>query len=174
MKKAIVAITLLLGVITSIRAFYSQNKKEPLKPENIIVMIADGMGVGQISAARFKNNGQLNLDRFNNIGLMSINLNEKPIGNDAINSTAIACGVITKKNQIGVNKQGENATNLFEIAQDKGLKTALISTASVTDATPASFTTHNIDALNQFETAKQLCNANLDMVIGGGSYFFFN
>ena len=51
---------LLIYLSLCISMFFTNNKKnDPSMPKNIILMIGDGMGLSQISAAMYVNNGEL-------------------------------------------------------------------------------------------------------------------
>ena len=50
------------------------SKEEEIRfPKNIILMIGDGMGLGQISAAMYKNGGELSLEKSRYVGLLKTN-----------------------------------------------------------------------------------------------------
>ena len=71
------------------------------KPLNIILMIGDGMGLAQISAASFMNGG-LYLDLFSIIGLVNTASGDDYITDSAAGATAYSAGVKTYNSAIGV------------------------------------------------------------------------
>ena len=83
MKKLILYFSLIgylffLGCSSSIFSEYPYNAQDTVslqksKPKNIILMIGDGMGLSQISAAMYKNGGQLYLEEAQYIGLIKTN-----------------------------------------------------------------------------------------------------
>jgi alkaline phosphatase len=52
------------------------------------------------------------------------------------------------------------------------MATGLISTSSITDATPAGFVTHRTDRLQQNAIAADIANKDVDVLIGGGLSYF--
>ena len=65
------------------------------KPKNIILMIGDGMGLSQISAAMYSNGGQLNIEEAKYIGLIKTNSASSIITDSAAGATTFSTG---KKN----------------------------------------------------------------------------
>ncbi len=76
---------------------------------------------------------------------MDNNAPDKPVyvADSANSATALATGVTTSIGRIGTSAQSDkDLTTIIELAEDKGFKTGLVTTASITDATPAAFATH--------------------------------
>lgn len=174
MKRVLPFAVVFCGILLSYNALLPADKNKVQKPENIIIMIGDGMGLSQITQAKYANGGTLNLDRFKNIGMITTHSANNLITDSGAGATAFACGIKTNNGYIGVDAEGNSVKNIFEIAQDKGMKTGVIATSSVTHATPASFIAHLKDRKNEFEIANQIANSRVDLFIGGGSEFFFN
>jgi alkaline phosphatase len=174
MKKVLLIAVVFVGIVLSYNALPQKGKNKVEKPENIIIMIGDGMGLSQITAAKYANGGTLNLDRFKNIGMITTHSADNLITDSGAGATAFACGVKTNNGYIGVDADGNVVKNIFEIAQEKGMKTGVIATSSVTHATPAAFIAHTKDRSNEFEIAQQIANSKIDLFIGGGSEYFFN
>ena len=76
------------------------------RPKNIILMIGDGMGLTQISAGYYMNNGQLNLLKFPYVGIHINNPAEDStvITDSAAGATAFSIGLKTYNGAIGVDK----------------------------------------------------------------------
>lgn len=143
------------------------------KPRNIIIMVGDGMGLTQITAARYKNGGKLHLDEFNHIGLITTHSADNLVTDSGAGATAFASGVKTKNGYIGVDADKNEVKNLFEIAKERGYKTGIIATSSITHATPAAFSAHHFDREDEYEIALQQVNSGVDLMIGGGTKYFF-
>ena len=112
-------------------------------PKNIIIMIGDGMGINQVQAAYTSNGGYLNMtDRCPYSGLRRTNSASDYITDSAAGGTAIATGVKTKNNMVGMSPDTVPLNSIIRLATLKGLSTGVIATHSVTDATPASFVAH--------------------------------
>lgn len=78
-------------------------------------------------------------------------------------ATAIATGYKTYNYRVGQDKNGNSLKNIRELAQEAGAKTAVLTTASITDATPAGFLAHANDR-NDTEDIQ----AQIDALIAAG------
>jgi len=81
----------------------SSQTLQPARPHNVILMIGDGMGLTQLTAAMYAQAEPLNLERFPIIGLHKSYSGNKLIIDSAASATAFACGVKTYNGAIGVN-----------------------------------------------------------------------
>jgi len=145
----------------------SKNKRQQL-PENIILMIGDGMGLSQIQAGLTANFGSLNLLEFKNIGFSRTHSASDYVTDSGAGATAISTGNKTYNGAIGVNADSVPAKTILEYAEDKGLATGLISTSAITHATPASFIAHNVDRNDYEGIALDFLKTDIDVFIGGG------
>ncbi|WP_318349416.1 alkaline phosphatase [Aquipluma nitroreducens] len=146
---------------------YSQSKKSK-QLKNIILMIGDGMGLAQVYSAMTANGGHLYLENFRNIGFSRTYSSDNYITDSAAGGTALATGVKTYNGAIGVDPDKKPVINIRELAEYKGLKTGIISTSSITHATPASFIAH-VDSRGSYEDiALDFLKTNIDVFIGGG------
>jgi alkaline phosphatase len=121
--------------------------------QNVILIIGDGMDDQQITAARnylHGAQGRTILDTMpirSAVQVLTVD-NEDPTENiyvaDSANSaTALATGVTTSIGRIATSaKTDKDLTTIIELAEDQGFKTGLVTTASITDATPAAFAAH--------------------------------
>lgn len=141
--------------------------------KNVILMIGDGMGLGQITAGMYANGNRLNLEQFPIVGLQKTYAYNNLITDSAASATAIACGVKTYNAAIGVNKDTVPVQSILEEAAIKGLKTGLIATSTIVHATPAAFISHQPMRSMYEYIAEDFLKADIDLFIGGG-YKFFN
>ncbi len=149
---------------------YAQDKDK--QPKNIILLIGDGMGLSEISAAQFFGETTSNFEQFNTIGLIKTSSSQQLVTDSAAGATAFACGIKTYNGAIGVDDDKKPLRNIVDYASNKGMATGLISTSSIVHATPASFFAH-IDSRRKYpEIAAFLPNSELDFVAGGGLEFF--
>jgi len=140
-------------------------------PKNIIFMIGDGMGAAQITAARI-HAGQLNMERLPGGGLQYTFAEDELVTDSAASGTALATGYKTYNGAISVTDDGRPVTTVLEHAEAAGMATGLVSTCSVTHATPAVFATH-VDTRNMDqEIARQMSEAGLEVLFGGGWGYF--
>ncbi len=144
----------------------------PQKPKNIILMVGDGMGVSQITAGLYTNNNQLNLERFPYIGLHKSYAYDDLVTDSAAGATAFSCGIKTYNGAIGVDKDTIPVETILERAEKEGLATGLVSTSTITHATPASFICHNKIRKQHEENAADFIKTDIDLFVGGGKNYF--
>ena len=140
--------------------------------KNIVLMIGDGMGVGQIFSGIVANKGHLNVENTTHIGFSKTSSSDNYITDSAAGATALAAGVKTYNGAIGVDDDKRPLKTILEIAEEKGLATGLISTSSITHATPASFIAHQPSRKMDEEIAADFLKIDIDVFIGGGRKFF--
>ncbi|MFT4974075.1 MAG: alkaline phosphatase, partial [Saprospiraceae bacterium] len=142
------------------------------KPKNIILMIGDGMGLGQISASVYNTKKKQPFEIFQHIGFQKTYAFNDLITDSAAAATAMACGKKTYRNAIGLTKDTIPCTSILEEAEARGLATGLVVTSSIVHATPASFYGHQ-KLRNFYEyLAIDLVNAGIDFLVGGGKQYF--
>jgi alkaline phosphatase len=140
-------------------------------PENIILFIGDGMGVGHITAAKIAR-GNINLERFSVMGLVTTHSANRLITESAAAATALATGYKTNNRAISVSVDQEPLKTLFEYAKEQGKAIGVVVTSSVTGATPAVFLAHADDRRQQTDIAEQIANSDIDVLFGGGWAYF--
>jgi alkaline phosphatase len=141
-------------------------------PKNIILMIGDGMGITEISAGMYLNGNKSSLEQFEYIGIQKTYSNNNVVTDAAAATTAIACGKKTNNGYVGVDKRGRAMVNILEEARQKGYATGLITTTSLTHATPASFFAHRKSDAMTPQIASDLLKAELSFFVGGGKKDF--
>ena len=147
---------------------------KPIAPKNIVLLICDGAGLSQISSAYFYKNKSVNYSRFKNIGLIHVNSSDNLITDSAASGTAFATGHKTYNTSIGVSDEKVELANLVEIASNSGVNCGIVTTSSITHATPASFFAHVSSRYQEEEIAMQLADSEVDFFAGGGLNFFIN
>ena len=148
-------------------------KNETPKP-SIILMIGDGMGVAQVSAANYWSEGKSNFYRFPIVGLNETSSTSSKVTDSAAGATAFSTGVKTYNRAIGVSKDSISLPTILEELKAKGYQTGLISLTSITHATPAAFYAHVTDRDMHEEIADQLVSFEVDFFAGGGWQYFVN
>ena len=142
------------------------------KAKNLILLIGDGMGLAQISSIYYFGTEPSQFNRFNNIGL-HINT---PIGakvtDSASGATAFSTGYKSYNGAIGVDGDTISRETIMEWAEKKGMANGIVSTSSVTHATPASFYAHVASRNFHQAIAKEFVNAGIDYTAGGGYKYF--
>lgn len=148
------------------------HKFKSQKPKNIILLIGDGMGVSQVFAGLTANGGNLFLENCKHIGFSKTQAANKYITDSAAGGTALSCGVKTYNGAIGVDADTVSVKTILEEAEEKGLATGLVSTSSITHATPASFIAHQPNRGMYEEIAADFLKTDIDVFIGGGISHF--
>lgn len=141
----------------------------PVKGENVILMIGDGMGFNHIAftefylrrdptyegfiAENFQNKGEAITYC---LGELRHDFTFDKITTDsAASGTALSSGWKTQKGFLGLNAFEGSIQNIREVAYEKGYKTAVLSTEGTTGATPASFTVHTNSRANDQDIINQ-------------------
>jgi alkaline phosphatase len=190
---------------------HAQNSATAELPRHVILIIGDGMDDHQITIARnylVGAPGRLLLDDMPLRSTSQVLTIEDKVGGKAIyvadsanTATTMASGVITSRGRIATTA-GDNQpiATIVEMAEAAGYKTGIVSTASVTDATPASFAAHiSLRFCENPETmlaitykdiylgnclserksqgglgsiSEQLASSGLDVILGGGMKHF--
>jgi alkaline phosphatase len=152
--------------------YLSDQKNTPVK--NIILLIGDGNGLSQISAALLANGGQLSLSQLKSIGFLKTQAADDFVTDSAAAGTALATGIKTYNRAIGVDTAKKPIENIMELLHKKGFATACITTDVIIGATPAAFYSHQIDRNKDPEIAADLQKSNLNLFMGGGRTDFVN
>jgi alkaline phosphatase len=128
-------------------------------PQNVIFFLGDGMGTQEITAARYYQgvHNALNVDRMPFTGFDTTWSVKPGAGpnylpdydpDSASTGTMWATGQKTIDERISqgpstaINVPGPNLKTVLELAQKKGMKVGDVSTAEITDATPAVLASH--------------------------------
>jgi alkaline phosphatase len=137
----------------------------------VILIIGDGVGASYWTAAVFAAD-QLAVEELPVGGLVDTRASDNKITDSAAAATAYSSGVRTYNGAIGVDPDSNSVATVLEIAQRHGLATGLVATSSVTHATPAAFASHVPNRNMEWEIARQMAAADLDVLLGGGRRFF--
>lgn len=143
-------------------------------PKNVILLIGDGMGVTQVTAGMYTNNNALHLEAFPITGLMKTHSAKQLITDSAAGATAFACGCKTYNGMVGICKDKQPYPTLLEQAEKLGLATGMVTTSSITHATPAAFIAHVKDRGLMEEIATWFLKTDIDLFVGGGMRYFNN
>ena len=176
-----------------------------IEKKNVILFLGDGMGISTITAARIFAGQQAGLDgeeynlafdRFPNVALIKTYNTDAQVPDSAGTISAILTGEKTRMGVLGVTAgvaRSDCATaldneipTLLEYAEEAGFASGLVTTTSITHATPAGAYAHvpdrnweNSSAINEADRAlgcrdiaAQLVEFShgdgIDVVLGGG------
>lgn len=138
------------------------------KARNVIIFIGDGMGINQVYAGMTISDHEFSLERFPYSGFCKTYSADSFITDSGAGATAIACGMKTNNGMIGVTPDNISIPSILEVAHQNGMSAGILSTSSITHATPACFVAHNSSRENYEDIAKDFLNGTLDLFIGGG------
>ncbi|MFF4437974.1 alkaline phosphatase [Streptomyces sp. NPDC001621] len=201
---ALVAATTAAVAVTSAAGAFdnAQQAKAAIKDgkaKNVILLIGDGMGDSEITLARDYTvgaNGRLNMDKFPLTGAYTtyaVHADGTPdyVTDSAASGTGWATGVKTVNGRISKTPGTDKAVpTLLELAQKKGYAAGSVTTAELTDATPAVLASHATDRSCQGPAdmakcptdtiaaggpgsiAEQSVKHKVDVLIGGGKQRF--
>ena len=178
------------------------------KAKNVILFIGDGMSIPTTTAARIMEgqsrgvdgeSNSLTVDKFPYTALSKTYSNDGQVSDSAPTATAMVTGVKLNNGTIGVDQtvqegdcpamEGHVLKTLFEMAEEQGLATGVVSTARITHATPAAMYAHT--PMRDWESDKELGDAaaqgckdiadqlvnwpfgdGLEVALGGGRSYF--
>lgn len=145
------------------------------KAKNIILFIGDGMGPNQVALAKFATGGpdhKLSFENFPITGIVYNHSSDSLYTDSAAAATTWATGVKTKNGYLAVDAEKKFLPTIPELLSTKGYKSGLVSTSSITHATPAAFYAHIDNRDKEKEIAKMLIDSDIDIALGGGQEFF--
>lgn len=139
---------------------------KPVK--NVILFIGDGCGLAQLYAGFTANKGALNIFNMSNSGLSKTNSFDAYITDSAPGSTAFSTGHKTCNRFVGVDHAGNALKLLPEYLSEKNIKSAIITSGDITDATPADFYAHNISRDDSYNILSNLTTSPVSLLAGSG------
>jgi alkaline phosphatase len=160
------------SVIYTIESF-----DEEQLPKNIILMIGDGMGSNHITVSRIAAGGseyKLAIDQLPFSGMALTHSEDNLVTDSAAAATTWATGKKTKNKHLSISSDKETYKTITELLEDKGYKTGLVATSSITHATPAAFYSHVDNRYKEKQIASQLISSKISVALGGGAELFNN
>lgn len=139
------------------------------KPKNIVIFIADGLGFGHLSLAKFISQQQDSTplwDRFPVKGWHDPRSVYGPLTDSEASATAMATGISTNFGHIGIDKDGNVLENVFELAKAHGYNTGIVTDSYVWDGTPAAFVAHSRNEDDARDLLNQIARSELDLLFG--------
>ncbi|MBO8130008.1 MAG: alkaline phosphatase [Candidatus Marinimicrobia bacterium] len=139
---------------------------------SVILFIGDGMGVPHLTWDYYANENSP-FRKFPVAGLVATDpAGKSKVGESAASATALATGHKVEKGMISVDDNGERLKTVLEVANEHAKATGIVTTTSITHATPAAFVSHVLNRGMEYEIAAQICSSNVDVLMGGGLRFF--
>lgn len=136
-------------------------------PRNVVVMIPDGTGHASLTVARQLKGAPLALDQAT-YGIIQTRSASSSVTDSAAAATALACGERTYNGAVGVNPAKVPLQSIAEAAKACGKAVGIVTTDTITGATPAAFSAH-VTGRTQADTIfEQQLNSGFDLFLGGG------
>jgi alkaline phosphatase len=137
----------------------------------IILFIGDGMGAVHRQAAQWLawgTEGSLAMDSLPVYGMAETSAADSEITDSAAAATALASGIKTNYEYVGVDTDGRPVETILEQAQAQGWTVGLVTTVQLAHATPAAFAAHVDDRNEMLEIAAQMMALEINVLLGGG------
>ncbi|MBZ4219529.1 MAG: alkaline phosphatase [Chlorobium sp.] len=176
--KTVLKLALLIITVSSAACFTSTQtilaapKEATRTPRYLFLFIGDGMGPAQVklSEALLENGRSLAMTSFPVLGMATTHARDHLITDSGAASTALATG---SKTTIGTISMAGNHLDtlrtIAEMAKANGMKTGIVSSVGIDDATPACFYAHNASRSNLYDIAQEMASSGFDYFGGGYS-----
>ena len=141
-------------------------------PRNIILIIGDGMGFGSLRAASnyaAGEPGRLLMEQLPVHGLVETYSANQQITDSAASGTALACGFKTDNGKVGVSPAGIPLRSITEAALAAGRSVGILTSDSLTGATPAAFSAHVGSRRELAAIAAQQARSGIDVLLGNAA-----
>ncbi len=154
----------------------AQAKKGPKAPKYVFYMIGDGMGINEVRGTEIYNqatgNGPAEINFFHFPVRTFINTHSASslVTDSAAAGTALATGVKTNNDFLGVDPDANPVSNLAEWAHAAGFGAGVATTVGINHATPAAFYGH-VKSRNQYEDLVHQFIDNKAISFAAGSKF---
>lgn len=155
---------------------------------HVIMMVPDGMGLADVTAARILRNCEqagvpfprfcpegpggppLSFETLEHIGYQRTYSKANTITDSSAAASAWACGEKFVNNEVCLHADGApHNPSLLELAKSKGMATGLVATQTVTHATPAAFGAHQSNRNCETDIAHQyVMDTKPTVMLGGG------
>ncbi|EJS42177.1 pho8p [Saccharomyces arboricola H-6] len=179
----VIGLLLLLAQLAFPNIFVSRSASN--KRKNVIFFVTDGMGPASLSMARSFNqhihdlpiDDILTLDQ-HFIGSSRTRSSDSLVTDSAAGATAFACALKSYNGAIGVDPHHRPCGTVLEAAKLAGYHTGLVVTTRITDATPASFSSHvdyrwQEDLIATHQLGEYPLGRVVDLLMGGGRSHFY-
>ena len=143
--------------------------------KNIILFVGDGMGPNHVALARLSIGGpnhRLSFENFPITGIVYNHSVDSLYTDSAASATTLATGVRTINGFVSVDSDKKLLPTIPELLSTKGYISGLVSTSSITHATPASFYAHVDSRDKEIEIADMLVESDVIIALGGGTEYF--
>ena len=142
------------------------------RPKYVFLFIGDGMSVAQRLTAeecsRKNGTGSLAMNAMPFSAMTRTCSADSLVTDSAAAATAIACGIKTKNHYSGVDPEGNPVYSSAVAAKKAGAKVGIVTTVTITHATPAGFYAHRKNRGDAYGISLDLADSGFDFFAGGG------
>jgi alkaline phosphatase len=162
-------------VLTPLSSFAGKRRFEVTKtpathPRYLFLFIGDGMGPAQVklSDAVLQKGESLAMQTFPVLGMATTHAEDRYITDSAAAGTALATGCKTTIGTISMRaNHRDKLETIAEMAKTKGMKTGIVSSVGIDNATPACFYAHSAGRGSYYDIAAQMASSRVDFFGGG-------
>ncbi|WP_028864023.1 alkaline phosphatase [Psychromonas aquimarina] len=152
--------------------------QSPVK--NVILMIGDGMGPGQIGLLEeyarkaphsIYNGRDTAIKTLIDNGVLGMSLHSPAdalVVDSACSASHLASGVDAPSEAVGIDIDGNHVESVLETAKKQGKSTGLVSDTRLTHATPAAFASHQPHRSLEGKIAEDMLANRVDVMLSGG------
>ena len=170
-KKTLSLLLCLLMVLAISLPAFSASEGAETGYKNIIIMIGDGMGENHLKLAEEYGHTLFMNTQYDLRGQSRTRSASHFATDSAAGGTALSSGKRIINQTVGVYAYDPFALfdvpkSITEVAQERGMKTGIVTTDNTTGATPASFSVHHIYRKDYDKLAEKELKTNLDLFWG--------
>lgn len=174
MKKMRFIVTVIAAVALSVVvAMPASAKKAPKAPKYVFYMIGDGMGINEVAGTEIYNQAtgygpaEINFFHFPIRTFVTTKSASSLVTDSAAAGTALATGVKTTNNYLGVDSDYNPVSSVAEWAHKAGFGTGVASSVGMNHATPGAFYGHVKDRNSYEEILQQYIDVDaIDFAAG--------
>jgi alkaline phosphatase len=145
-------------------------------PKYVFIFLADGGSLAGLEIARsytrvVHHDGFVITDKImreGTVGLLTTHAADSLTTDSAAAATALSAGCKAKIGALGLCADGPRLKTVMEAAREKGYRSALVTTSTVYDASPAAFVSHVANRKDFAGILDQYLRAAPDIILGGG------
>jgi alkaline phosphatase len=156
-------------------AWSAEPARSPEPAKNIILFIGDGMGVEVLALLhdynRVTGRSRPFIEKImeeGHLSLAHVSSADKLVIDSAAAATALATGKKTINGMVAMTPDGGCPPTILELAKGASRSTGIVTTTSLSHATPACFVAHAEERKSEAEIAEQMVEAGVTVMMGGG------
>ncbi len=141
----------------------------PVHPK-VILFIGDGMGFRHVEAGSIYAYGGVGLSNMETMPYQGriTTASVSGVTDSAAAATTMATGQKTVNGYLGMDQNAQLVQNIRELAASRGFSTGIVTSDTLTGATPAAFMAHVDSRGEAEEIASQIALDTPDVILGGG------